>query len=73
MYQNAGGERITLYVRRVVWENRQTAFRYHEAEGVNVFYWIDGPMGYALSGSLGKKRLIVIAELAQGLFGGANT
>jgi anti-sigma factor RsiW len=70
MYQNADGERITLYVRRVVWENRQTAFQYQEAEGVSVFYWIDGPMGYALSGNLGKKRLIAIAEAAQDAFAG---
>lgn len=70
MYQNADGERITLYVRRVVWKNRQTAFQYQEAEGVSVFYWIDGPMGYALSGNLGKKRLIAIAEAAQDAFAG---
>ncbi|GMQ87414.1 MAG: anti-sigma factor [Gammaproteobacteria bacterium] len=70
MYQDAGGERITLYVRRIAWENRQAAFQYHEAEGVGVFYWIDGPMGYALSGSLGKKRLIAIAEAAQDAFAG---
>ena len=68
--QNAGGERITLYVRRVVWKNQQTAFQYQEAEGVSVFYWIDGPMGYALSGNLGKNRLIAIAEAAQDAFAG---
>jgi anti-sigma factor RsiW len=68
MYQNADGERITLYVRRVAWENQQTAFQYHEADDVGVFYWIDGPMGYALSGNLGKKRLIAIAEAAQDAF-----
>jgi anti-sigma factor RsiW len=37
---------------------------------VGVFYWIEGPMGYALSGSLGKKRLIAIAEAAQDSFAG---
>lgn len=70
MYQNAGGERITLYVRRVAWKNQQAAFQYLEAQGVNVFYWIDGQMGYALSGDLDKKRLIVIAEVAQDAFAG---
>jgi len=70
MYQNTGGERITLYVRRVAWENQQAAFQYQEAQGVNVFYWIDGPMGYALSGDLDKKRLIAIAEAAQDAFAG---
>ena len=70
MYQDAGGERITLYVRRIAWENQQAAFQYYEAEGVGVFYWIEGPMGYALSGSLGKKRLIAIAEAAQDSFAG---
>jgi len=68
MYQNVDGERITLYVRRVAWENQQAAFQYYEAEGVGVFYWIEGPMGYALSGGLGKKRLIALAEAAHDAF-----
>jgi len=68
MYQNAGGDRITLYVRRVAWKNRQAAFQYQEAQGVSVFYWVDGPMGYALSGDLDKKRLIAIAQVAQDAF-----
>ncbi|HED19895.1 MAG TPA: anti-sigma factor [Gammaproteobacteria bacterium] len=68
MYQNADAERITLYVRRIASKNRQAAFHYQEAQGVKVFYWIDGPMGYALSGSLGKKRLIAIAKVAHDAF-----
>ncbi|HHH43434.1 MAG TPA: anti-sigma factor [Gammaproteobacteria bacterium] len=70
MYQNAAGERITLYVRRVATAEQHSAFHYREAEGVGVFYWIDGPMGYALSGDLGKQRLVAVAQAVQRSFAG---
>ncbi|HSD40647.1 MAG TPA: anti-sigma factor [Burkholderiales bacterium] len=61
MYQDAKGKRLTLYVSRIEGAQRDTAFRFSQEEKVAVFYWIDGPLGYALSGDLGKPQLLEIA------------
>ncbi len=58
MYQTEKGRRITLYVRTEAAENRETAFRYASEGNVNVFYWIDRKLGYALSSAdLGVGRI----------------
>lgn len=62
MYQNAQGNRVTLYIRRGAWDNQATAFRYARDKNVGIFYWIDGPMGYALSGELDKTQLLGLAQ-----------
>jgi anti-sigma factor RsiW len=61
MYQDAKGKRLTLYVSRLAAENRDTAFRFSQEDKVAVFYWIDGRLGYALSGELPKPELREIA------------
>ena len=61
MYQDAKGKRLTLYVSRLAAENRDTAFRFSQEDKVAVFYWIDGRLGYALSGELPKPELLEIA------------
>ena len=61
MYQDAKGKRLTLYVSRLAAENRDTAFRFTQEDKVAVFYWIDGRLGYALSGELPKAELLEIA------------
>jgi anti-sigma factor RsiW len=63
MYQDARGQRLTLYVRGDKADNQETAFRYAHEENVGVFYWIDGPFGYALSGDLEKTELLRVAQL----------
>ena len=63
MYQDARGQRLTLYVRSDKDDNQETAFRYAREENVGVFYWIDGPFGYALTGDLEKSELLRIAQL----------
>ena len=63
MYQDARGQRLTLYVRTDKADNQETAFRYAREENVGVFYWIDGPFGYALSGNLEKPELLRVAQL----------
>jgi len=63
MYQDARGQRLTLYVRTDKADNQETAFRYAREENVGVFYWIDGPFGYALSGDLEKSELLRVAQL----------
>ena len=62
MYQDAHGLRITLYIRRGAWNNQETSFHYAHANSLGTFYWIDGPMGYALSGELHQEKLLKIAE-----------
>jgi anti-sigma factor RsiW len=62
MYENAQGKRLSLVVRREV-PNTDTAFRFAQ-EGRNaVFYWVDGPFGYALVGDVGKDELSTLARL----------
>lgn len=61
MYQDAKGKRLTLYVSRLATENPDTAFRFSQEDKVAVFYWIDGRLGYALSGELPKPELLEIA------------
>src|SRR5262249_11262528 len=41
MYENASGQRLTLYLRANL-DNRETAFRFTDENGVRVFYWLDG-------------------------------
>ncbi len=62
MYQDREGRRLTLYVRRGAEGNQETAFRFAQESGVGVFYWVDGPLGYALSGDLEKPELLRIAN-----------
>ena len=62
MYQDARGGRLTLYVRGAQADNRETAFRYAQVGKVGVFYWVDGPFGYALSGEFERSQLLRVAE-----------
>ena len=63
MYENAQGRRLTLYIRSDVKGARETAFQFGQEEGgVSVFYWIDGPMGYAISGQMSRDELMPIAR-----------
>ena len=62
MYQDAKGQRLTLYVRRDADKRRETAFRFSRERGVGVFYWIDAGLGYALSGEIEKPELLRVAN-----------
>ena len=64
MYQTQNGRRLTLYVRTEATRNRETAFRYARENNVNVFYWIDREIGYALaSADVNKEELLRLANL----------
>ena len=63
MYQDAMGQRITLYVSLSDAEPRDTAFRFSQEDKVAVFYWIDGKLGYALSGEMDRASLLAIATV----------
>jgi anti-sigma factor RsiW len=62
MYQDAAGQRLTLYISREIDGNTSTAFQYAQEGKLSVFYWVDGPMGYALSAPWPKDRLATIAS-----------
>ncbi|MBX3663243.1 MAG: anti-sigma factor [Burkholderiales bacterium] len=62
MYQDVKGQRLTLYVRTTVEARAPTAFRYAQENGVSVFYWLDGRLGYALSGETGREELLRVAD-----------
>ena len=63
MYQDKNGQRLTLYVRTDTKTERETAFRFAQEGNVNVFYWIDHRLSYALSGELRKDDLLRIANV----------
>jgi anti-sigma factor RsiW len=61
MYQDATGQRLTLYVSTENTANQNTAFRFAQEGTVNVFYWVDGKFGYALSAGIDKDKLAAVA------------
>lgn len=61
MYHDAAGQRLTLYVSTENAGNRDTAFRFAQEGPINVFYWIDGQFGYALSAGIPKAELAHVA------------
>ena len=63
MYQNEAGRRLTLYLSTAGAGIEETAFRYVHEAGIGVFYWIDGPLGYAIAGEMDKPKLLEVANL----------
>lgn len=64
MYESPDQRRVTLYVRREVQGNGDTRFRHAMEAGVEVFYWIDRDMGYALSGAIERDEMGRLADAA---------
>ncbi|RAR51487.1 anti-sigma factor RsiW [Paraburkholderia unamae] len=62
MYHNAQGERVTLCISHRKASANTTAFKLYEDGPVNVFYWVDGDFGYALSGGIDRKVLLQLAH-----------
>jgi anti-sigma factor RsiW len=62
MYQDGAGQRLTLYVSTEHARNKDTGFRFSKEGAVNVFYWIDGKFGYALSAGVDKGELARVAS-----------
>ena len=61
MYQDANGQRMTLYVTTETTGKVETGFRFAREGQVNVFYWVDGKFGYALSAGIAKGELAKVA------------
>jgi anti-sigma factor RsiW len=63
MYENASGQRLTLYIRSPSKDQPETAFRFAtEKNGLSVFYWIDRNLAYAISANLPKDELKRLAR-----------
>jgi anti-sigma factor RsiW len=79
MYQDAEGRRLTLYVSNeltapgsTTTPNEEMSFRFSREGAVNVFYWVDGPFGYAVAGAAARTELArVAAEVYRQLAPGA--
>lgn len=67
MYQNARGERVTLYLgstpAQVQAGSGTTEFRFSSDGPVPGFYWVDEGYAYALSGPLSRQTLLQLAQL----------
>lgn len=65
MFQNAAGERVTLYLGAIqdgaAPRARETAFRFMDDGPVPSFYWIDQGFGYAIAGKLPRQALMELA------------
>ena len=66
MYHDNAGSKLTLYVSNEIGsmkaatagqKNQETAFRFAKEGSVNVFYWVNGPFGYAISAAAEKSEL----------------
>lgn len=63
MYENAAGERVTLYFRADLRNSRDITFQVARERDVIVWYWLEGARGYALSGELEQGELLKLAEV----------
>lgn len=61
MYEDATGKRLTVLLGRNP-ENEETSFRFASNGNLETFYWIDGEIGYAVTGELTRAKLQQIAE-----------
>jgi len=61
MYEDEAGRRVTAYMTANT-SGGETAFRFAEDQGLAAFYWLEGPLGYALVGALTRAELIALAK-----------
>ncbi|MFC7421523.1 anti-sigma factor family protein [Iodobacter arcticus] len=64
MYHDASGQRLTLYVTQEITSQAHTtsAFQFGQDGPVNVFYWVDKNMGYAISSGTAQPDLLRVAK-----------
>ncbi|SCY87138.1 anti-sigma factor family protein [Microvirga guangxiensis] len=61
MYENEGGNRLTLFARSSL-EEKETAFRFEMQDGISAFSWIDNGLSYVVSARADRTQLLPIAE-----------
>lgn len=62
MYRGPQGERVTLCISHREANANTTAFKLYQDGPVNVFYWVDGDYGYAVSGGIDRKVLLQLSH-----------
>ena len=71
MYHDSAGAKLTLYVSNEMADagagvqggsNQEVAFRFAQEGRVNVFYWVNGPFGYAISADADKAELARVSS-----------
>ncbi|WP_207001856.1 anti-sigma factor family protein [Trinickia mobilis] len=62
MYRNAKDERVTLCISHRKARSNTTAFKLYQDGSVNVFYWVDGDFGYAISGGMDRATLLQLSH-----------
>lgn len=60
MYENAAGERLTLYIKAA--DGTETAFHFFQEGDVSTFAWMDQGFGFAVTAPLVRTRLLPIAQ-----------
>ena len=65
MYRDAKGQRLTLCISRRKESANTTAFKLYRDGPVNVFYWVDGDFGYAVSSGIDREALLDLAHDVQ--------
>jgi anti-sigma factor RsiW len=71
MYRDAQGKRVTLCISRRKQSANTTAFKLYRDGPVNVFYWVDGAFGYAVSSGIDRDALLALAHDVQQQLTGA--
>jgi anti-sigma factor RsiW len=62
MYRGPGDERVTLCISHRKVNSNTTAFKLYQDGPVNVFYWVDGDYGYAVSGGIDRNVLLQLSH-----------
>jgi anti-sigma factor RsiW len=70
MYDDASGNRLTLYVEAV--QEGETAFRFAQMGDAATFAWIDQGLGFAVTSRVQRESLLPIAEAIYQQFGSAG-
>ena len=60
MYEDKAKRRVTLYTRRTR-DDGDPAFRFEGRDGISAFYWIGGPLAFALLGEMKREELLKLA------------
>ena len=61
MYQNGGGQRVTVYLRKPG-AGTDTAFRFQRDGELGLFYWVEDGFGCSVVGKLPRAQLLAVAE-----------
>ncbi len=62
MYHDVTGQRVTLYVSAEIGGADDAGLRFAQEGPVNVYYWLDGKFGYAISAGIDQRELGRIAS-----------